>query len=79
MFGGFTLRCVPCEECGASVPKSVLAEHVCDRERVVEYLLIRCREEIERFDADLADYLGSPAGRFALWDAGRSRRRPASG
>jgi hypothetical protein len=61
------------------VPKSVVARHVCDPERVVEYLLIKCREEIERFDGDLAEDLGSPAGRFALWDAERSRQRPASG
>jgi hypothetical protein len=48
-------------------------EHVCDRERWLAYQLFVQREEIERFEADVAAWFDSPEGRFQLWDAERRR------
>jgi hypothetical protein len=79
MFGGFTLRHLPCEECGASVPKVELEEHVCDPERRADYQLLQQREELEGLEDEYRAYCESPAGKFALWYAARSRRRPATG
>jgi hypothetical protein len=74
MFGGFTLRHIPCEECGASVAKGELETHVCDPERLVDYQLIQQREDLERLEDEYRAYCDSPAGRFALWYAARHRR-----
>jgi hypothetical protein len=74
VFGGFTLRHLPCPECGASIAKTDLDEHVCDRERWVDYQLLQQRGELERLEDEYRAYLESPAGRFALWYAARRRR-----
>jgi hypothetical protein len=79
MFGGFTLRHIPCEECGLSVPKDELEAHVCDPERRADYQLLQQREDLERLEDEYRAYLDSPAGRFAVWYAARHRHRPASG
>jgi hypothetical protein len=76
MFGRFTLRHVPCEECGASVAKTEREEHVCDPERRLDYQLFQQREDLERLEEEYRAYCDSPAGRFALWYA--ARHRPAS-
>jgi hypothetical protein len=64
---------VPCPSCGASVAHGEDETHECDRERLVDYLLLQHRDEVERFDGELGDWLDSPAGRFAAWLAARSR------
>jgi len=68
---------MPCPECGASVALEERADHVCDEERRLDYQMFQLRDEIARFDGDLAAYLASPAGRFELWYAARERRRTA--
>lgn len=73
MFGGFTLRHVPCSECGASVAKVELEQHVCESERRVEYELTQLRDDLERLEEEYRAYLASPAGKFALWQAERTR------
>jgi len=47
------------------VPKTELEAHDCDPERLVERLADEYRA-----------CASSPAGRFALWDAARTRRSP---
>jgi hypothetical protein len=79
MFGGFTLRHIPCGECGGSVAKADIDEHVCDPERRVDYQLLQQRDDLEGLEDEYRAYLESPAGRFAVWYAARYRRRPASG
>jgi hypothetical protein len=79
MFGGFTLRHIPCEECGASVPKVELDGHVCDPERRADYQFLHQREDIARLEDEYRAYCDSPAGRFALWYAARHRPPSTSG
>lgn len=74
MFGGFALRFVPCDECGASVAKSELATHACDEGRRLEYQLFQHREELAAVEDEIRAYLDSPRGRFDAWYAERRRR-----
>ena len=64
----------PCPDCGASVASAEGHEHVCERERWLDYQLFGQREGIARFEDELTAYLGSAAGRFELWYAARERR-----
>ena len=64
---------MPCPDCGASVASAETDEHVCERERWLDYQLFVQRDEVGRFEDELAAYLDSPEGRFHLWDAARSR------
>jgi hypothetical protein len=65
---------MPCGECGESVAKAEREQHVCDRERWLDYQLFVRRAEVEGFDTDLSAYLDSPEGRFQAWDAERRRQ-----
>lgn len=66
---------VACSECGAAVERPMFDDHVCDRERLLDYQLFQLRDEVAALEIDLAAYLDSPAGRFELWCAERDRRR----
>ncbi len=66
---------MPCPDCGASVDCADADPHLCDQERWLDFQLFRRREEVERFEPELAAYLETPHGRFELWYAARSRRR----
>ena len=66
-------RHVPCGNCGASVARSEIDAHVCERERWLDYELFQRRHELERFAGELGAYLGSPHGRFEVWCAERDR------
>ena len=66
---------LPCPECGAPVERAEGAAHECESERVLDYRISRIRHEIGRFDAQLAAWLESPQGRFAVWLAERERPR----
>jgi hypothetical protein len=66
---------MPCTDCGASVSVAAHAEHVCDPERKLDYLMFQLREEVASFDDVLREYLGSAKGRFEQWVAERARRR----
>jgi hypothetical protein len=68
-------RHMPCPDCGESVATDVRHEHLCDDERWLTYQLFQLRDEITAFEDQLAAYLGSPRGRFELWDAERRRHR----
>ena len=64
---------MPCPDCGASVPVTREAVHVCEAERLLDYRLSELRPEIERFDGDLEEWLETPTGRFAIFLAERNR------
>jgi hypothetical protein len=66
-------RHMPCPDCGESVAADVRDEHVCDDERWLTYQLFQLRDEIASLEQQVASYLGSPRGRFELWDAERRR------
>jgi hypothetical protein len=67
-------RFMPCERCGASVDTQLNDVHVCEEQRRLDYLLFQLREEIARFDAELHDWLESPAGNFEMFYARWGRR-----
>ena len=64
---------VPCPTCGASVACGEDETHECEEERLLDYLVLQHRDEVERFDGELDAWLDSPAGRFAVWLAVRNR------
>jgi hypothetical protein len=64
---------MPCPECGASLAHEEREEHVCDDERKIDFQMFRLRGRIARFEADLGEFLASPAGRFEAWYAERCR------
>ena len=66
-------RHMPCSECGASLARGEEGTHECDPGRRVDYELFQLREELERFDFELAAYLASSHGRFEAWCAERDR------
>jgi hypothetical protein len=64
---------MPCGECGESVAKAEHEQHICERERWLDYQLFLQQEGVHRFESDLGAYLDSPEGRFQAWDAERRR------
>ena len=64
---------LPCPDCGASLPAAGDPGHVCDDERRLDYRLVELGPGIDRFDADLADWLETPDGRFARFIAEQGR------
>jgi hypothetical protein len=68
----FYSRYMPCSECGASVDRTV-GGHTCEPERWLDYQLFRLHGEIAVFEEQLAAWLDSPPGRFAVWYAARRR------
>jgi len=68
----FCSRYMSCSECGAPVDRTV-GDHACDPERRLDHQLGRLREETAAFEDQLATWLDSPPGRFAVWYAARSR------
>jgi hypothetical protein len=66
---------MPCDECGTSLDRDERDGHACDAERRLEYQLFQQRAAIAGFDEELAVYLASTHGRFAVWDAEYMRTR----
>jgi hypothetical protein len=64
---------VPCPECGEAVERGCEDEHVCERERLLDYQMFQLRDELAAVDGEVAAYLESPHGRFDLWCAERDR------
>ena len=65
---------MPCDSCGASVARGTHAEHVCDAERRLDYLVFQERDGIAGFEDSLDAWLDTAQGRFARYYA--ERRRP---
>jgi hypothetical protein len=68
---------MPCPNCGASVARGRLNEHVCDEAQQASYELFQIRTEADRFDNELTRWLETPSGRFAVYYVERERRRAA--
>ena len=68
---------MPCPSCGASVPRGGQDEHVCDEAQRTAYEVLQVRLESDRFEAELAQWLTTPSGRFAVFYAARERRLAA--
>jgi hypothetical protein len=68
---------MPCPDCGASVAREAVGQHVCDKVQRATYELFQLRLETDRFDTELTSWLETPRGRFAVYYAERERRRAA--
>lgn len=64
---------LPCERCGASVPRDAVGAHVCEEERRLDYEVFQLRDEVAAFAEELRGWLETPQGRFARFLAERSR------
>jgi hypothetical protein len=64
-----------CPDCGTAVQAARLAAegHACPPHRYVEHQTLKARGRLERLEEDLARWLRTPAGRFALYCARRGR------
>jgi hypothetical protein len=69
----FVSRYMPCPECGASLDGAAEELHACDPERLLDFGLFQLRGELAELEWQVAEYLDSPQGRFAVWDAARRR------
>jgi hypothetical protein len=66
-----------CPGCGAERPAQLLRNHVCDWWRWLDHQVDLRRDELDRFERELGDYLTSSSGRFDLWYAERERAQVA--
>lgn len=64
----------PCPRCGESIARRDQSEHVCEEVRRLAHEGMQIRLEAERFDEELATWLASSVGRFAVYYAERQRR-----
>jgi hypothetical protein len=64
---------MPCIDCGISLARYDREEHVCAPEDWARYHAFQLRGELEAFEEELAAFLATPQGQFALWDAERRR------
>ena len=70
----FRSRYMPCEECGASLDRTVLREHECSSERRADFEMFGLRGEVAELDSGVRHYLATAAGRFETWLAARHVR-----
>ncbi len=66
---------MPCADCGESVAVEHRDGHVCEEERWATYQLFQLRDEVAELEDQIAAYLNSPHGRFAIWDAAQRREQ----
>lgn len=66
-----------CPGCGEELTPQAFRFHVCDWWRWLDHQVQLRRDELGRFERDLAAYLETPRGRFDLWYAERARLRGA--
>jgi len=66
---------MPCPDCGTSLERLEMTAHACELERWLDYQLFQLRDEVARFEHELAAYLTSSHGRFEVWYAERMRDR----
>ena len=64
-----------CPSCGTSVAPEALSLHRCEERHRQDHIVRTAAEEAEAFEAELAAFLASPHGRFAVYDARRRRMR----
>ena len=65
-----------CPDCGVAVQAARLAadEHDCSTDRHVDHQVLKARSDLDRLEQDLACWLGTPQGRFAVFSARLSAR-----
>ena len=73
----FRSRFMPCQECGGSVERTALPEHVCSPERWADYQMFGLRDEVAQLEAGISQFLATAAGRFESWLAAREVRGEA--
>lgn len=79
MFNAFTNGdYMPCELCGTSLSRAEREGHVCNAERRARYESFQLRHELAELDREVAAFLDSPSGRFAVYYAERERLRRAA-
>jgi hypothetical protein len=64
---------LPCRECGVSLSSEQRSRHVCRPEDSVIHQVTRARVQLAVFENEVADFLETPEGKFALFLAGRQR------
>jgi hypothetical protein len=62
-----------CPMCGAGVPLYLKDKHECNPARYVDHQVRLARHEIIAFDAEVAEFLRTREGQFALFYAERTR------
>lgn len=62
-----------CSECGACVPRWDASEHICDKERWLDYQIVRLRPQIAKLECDFGEWCATSAGRFSVFYAERTR------
>lgn len=73
----FSSRFMPCQECGASLDRTVLAGHECAPERWADYQMFGLRDEVAQLETGIHRYLTTASGRFESWLAAREIRGQA--
>lgn len=66
-----------CPGCGDAVPARALPTHVCEWGAWLDHQVELRRDELQRFEAQLGDYLDTARGRFEVWYAERARTSAA--
>ena len=64
-----------CDACGSFLSRLDRETHACDSARRARFEAFQARQELAGFDRQLAAFLQSPPGRFAVYYADRDRRR----
>lgn len=62
-----------CPECGTSVSRDSLRAHVCDDRHRSDHAGRVVAAAVAELEADFRDYLQTPAGRFEMFYAQRTR------
>jgi hypothetical protein len=69
----YVSRYAPCRDCGEPVDRAAAEPHVCDLERLVDFVLFELGGELDEVAAEVAAYLASPEGLRAAREAERRR------
>lgn len=64
---------LPCRECGLLLSSEQRPCHVCDPEDSVAYQVTKVRVQLTAFESEVARFLETSAGKFAVYLAERQR------
>lgn len=64
---------LPCPGCGALLSSEQRSGHVCDPEETALHQVVKARVQLARFEEEVARFLATAQGRFALFLAKRQR------
>lgn len=65
---------LPCNECGALLSSEQRSRHVCSPEDSAIHLVTKARVQLTVLEDELARFLATSEGKFALFLAERQRR-----